>query len=208
MQTYSHFLLTAALRKPLAKQARARRLPALRTGAIFLGSVIPDLLLILLTVIFAVVDLARGVNLNPDNGALGESLVWRLFDDWFFTNPWVITAQNLFHSPLLVALFIGAAYLLWRRGVQGAGWFFWLSCAAMLHTLIDIPLHHDDGPLLLFPLNWSLRFESPVSYWDTDYYGAEFFVFEHLLDLALGIYLLVSYVPTWWKRRRSGQAAD
>lgn len=185
MQTYSHFLLTAALRRPLSKRVQASDLPKLKTSALFIGSVIPDALLILISIFFGLVDLSRGVSLDPSSGPDSDSLLWKLFDDWFFNNPWVISAQNLFHSPLLVALFIITAYLFWKRGVHGAAWFFWLSCAAMLHTLIDIPLHHNDGPLLLFPLNWSLRFESPLSYWDPNYFGQQFFIFEHLLDLAL-----------------------
>ncbi|MEZ4675136.1 MAG: hypothetical protein R2932_12925 [Caldilineaceae bacterium] len=32
------------------------------------------------------------------------------------------------------------------------------------HTAIDIPLHYDDGPLLLFPFDWKTRFHSPVSH--------------------------------------------
>jgi len=185
LQTYSHFLITAALRRPLKKRVEAKDLPELSTSALLIGSIIPDALLTLLTIVFALIDLSRGVTLNPNSETVADSLVWRLFDDWFFNNTWVIAAQNLFHSPLLVALFIAAAYFFWKRGVRGMGWFFWLSCAAMLHTLIDIPLHHNDGPLLLFPLNWTLRFESPVSYWDPEHFGRQFFVFEHLLDLAL-----------------------
>ena len=205
MQTYSHFLLTAALRRPLQKKLKGRDLPELSKSAVLIGSFVPDALLILLTIAFAVADLIRGVSLDPSNGPDSNSLVWKLFDDWFFNNPWVITAQNLFHSPLLVALFIVTAYFLWKRGVRGMGWFFWLSCAAMLHTLIDIPLHHNDGPLLLFPLNWTLRFESPISYWDPDYYGRQFFVFEHLLDLVLIILFLFRFVM---RRRRAKDARE
>jgi hypothetical protein len=74
----------------------------------------------------------------------------------------------------------------------------------MLHTLIDIPLHVTDGPLLLFPLNWTLRYRSPVSYWDPSFYGREWSIFEHLLDAVLLIYLFIRYRPTWqaWRQQR------
>ncbi len=29
-----------------------------------------------------------------------------LFRVWFFENPWVITTYNLFHSPLLIILYL------------------------------------------------------------------------------------------------------
>ena len=204
IQTYSHLLITNALRKPLKSYAEKNKLPEPKGSALLLGSVLPDVLLIVITIVCGLIDLSRGATLDPRTGSRESSLMWQLFDDWFFNNPWVITAQNLFHSPLLVAVFILTAYLLWRRG-RATGWFFWLFCAAMLHTLIDIPLHANDGPLLLFPLNWSLRFESPISYWDPQFYGREFFIFEHLLDLVLVTLLLVRAVPKLWRRLRKSR---
>lgn len=201
MQTYSHLLITAALRKPLAKRIDKKKLPELRTSAILLGSVIPDMFLTIAAIVCGIIDLSRGVNLNPGNLDNNTSLLWLLFDDWFFNNPWIIAGQNFFHSPLLVAVFIGLAYFLWRQGRYGAGWFFWLSCAAMLHTLIDIPLHYNDGPLLFFPLNWDIRFFSPVSYWDPERYGVPFTIFEHSLDLILIIFLVIRYWPKRWRRK-------
>ncbi|MEC8553768.1 MAG: hypothetical protein VXZ82_02060 [Planctomycetota bacterium] len=32
-------------------------------------------------------------------------------------------------------------------------------------------MHHDDGPLLFWPLNWSNRYASPLSYWDMNNYA-------------------------------------
>ena len=75
----------------------------------------------------------------------------------------------------------------------------------MLHTLIDIPIHYDDGPLLLFPLNWDLRFMSPVSYWDPNRYGIPFTIFEHSLDIVLLVFLIYTSrkgIAEWFLRRR------
>lgn len=68
-----------------------------------------------------------------------------------------------------------------------------------MHTMLDIPTHHNDGPLILFPLEWSVRFYSPVSYWDPRYFGREFALFELLLNLTLLGYL---FGPGLWRRLR------
>jgi hypothetical protein len=65
----------------------------------------------------------------------------------------------------------------------------------MLHSLIDIPRHVDDGPLLIFPLNWTWHFHHPISYWDRYYYGREWSIFEHLLDATLLLYCLCAIGP-------------
>lgn len=210
MQTYSHFLLTAVLNRPLKKKAtESEKVPPVRTGALMLGSIMPDLPLIGLTIGCIVLDLVSGIRFNPENEAafFAESYVGRLFRDWFFNDPWVIALHNLFHSPLLCIAYMLIAYWAWRRGKKWAPWFFWLAAASLLHTLIDIPLHYDDGPLLLFPLNWSWRFYSPVSYWDPAHYGREFGIFEHLLDVVLlGVLLLMNRQRLWgWVQRRLGR---
>ncbi len=129
----------------------------------------------------------------------------RLFDVWFYEHPGVIALQNLFHSPLLLVLFWAMGTWLWRR--RGQTWLFWLMAACLIHTLIDIPLHVDDGPLLLFPLNWQWRFESAVSYWDPAYHGRVWGRFEHALDLVLLIWLAVAYRHELrrWLRRMFGR---
>lgn len=189
MQTYSHLLLTGAIngRFGHALQTQTRRLPP---RALLLGSILPDIPLITLTIVAMGADaVTRALTHTP--GALTR----QLFRVWFFEDPWVITAYNLFHSPVLLALFMLIGLWAWRRGAGWGGWFFWLMAAAMLHTLIDIPLHVDDGPLLLFPLDWRLRFRSPLSYWDPAYFGREWSIFEHILDLMLLLYL-------GWRYRR------
>ena len=217
MNTPSHFLLTAAvgtLFKDPVKD-RSHKIPALRMSGLLIGSVIPDLLLTLLAIFTIARDMFSGAfdiidfgSLEPGQPTpqewLDASLTIRLFDVWFFENPWVIALQNLFHSPLLLVLYVVVAYLLWRRGVRGAGWFFWLSCGALMHTVVDIPLHVDDGPLLLFPLNWDWRFVSPVSYWDQEHYGREWSYFESALDLLLIFYLIWHYRQSMghWLRRQ------
>ena len=135
--------------------------------------------------------------------SVGDSLLGQLFNDWFFNSPWIMALQNLLHSPLLVIIYLLIGYWLWRRG-RNSSWFFWFAAGCFLHTLADIPVHYDDGPLLLFPLNWELRFMSPVSYWDPARYGREWSIFEFSLDGVLLIYFLIRYranIGSWFRAR-------
>ena len=88
-----------------------------------------------------------------------------------------------------------------RFGQAGTrrNWIFWLAAGCLVHTALDIPTHVTDGPLLLFPFEWSLRFRSPLSYWDSAYFGREFTMFELLLNVALLAYL---FGPGLWGRLR------
>ncbi|MEM7530843.1 MAG: metal-dependent hydrolase [Chloroflexota bacterium] len=206
MQTYSHFIITSVLRRPLKQWSWGQKnLPPLRVGGLLLGSIMPDFLLTINSIAFIAYDLARGINIDPGNPN-PESLTTKLFDDWFFNNPWVIAEQQVLHSPLLVLIYMLVGYWLWKsqRSDGWGAWIFWFASACMLHTLIDIPIHYDDGPLLLFPFNWDLRFMSPVSYWDPERYGIPFIIFEHTLDLVLiGFIVYTSRhgIADWFRRR-------
>lgn len=176
MNTYSHFLMTAALDKALPRVPIVKR-------AFLLGSVAPDLPLWVLSIGGIIYyHLIRGWSL-ADTAHL-------LFDELYFHNPFWIAAHNTLHSPIL--LLLGLAYVWPRRRNIGSRtrWLFWFLVACLFHTSIDILTHVDDGPLLFFPLNWGLRFRSAISYWDPRYYGREFQWFEKTLDLVLLVYLL------------------
>jgi hypothetical protein len=214
LQTYSHYILTAFLNRKL-KAAEARhsteqpnltlgstKLPPLHTAALMIGSIAPDIPLTLLGIGFIASDLLAGRRPGPGS-ADGQSNAAYLFDYLFFHSKWVMTVHNLFHSPLMILCYLSAGYTLWRSGRRGGGWLFWFAVACALHTMIDIPLHTDDGPLLLFPFNWELRFHSPLSYWDPAHYGNIFSPLEHLLIAGVLIYLVVD----WWRTRRQRQAA-
>ena len=65
---------------------------------------------------------------------------------------------------------------------------------------LDLPVHTDDAHRHLLPLSdW--RFHSPVSYWDRRYHGAQFAIFELMLNLVLLGYLLRRPVQRWMRRR-------
>jgi hypothetical protein len=193
VNTPSHLIINAALRKAVA----ARGVTAIPRSAFLLGAVLPDIPLWLLWMgAYAYYRYALG---DPV-----VTLMDPMFDRFYFTDPLWIASHNLLHAPLLL---LGVIAALWghraQPGTRG-GWWFWFACGCLVHTALDIPTHQDDGPLLLFPIEWSVRFQSPVSYWDPRYFGREFTVLELLLDLALLGYL---FGPGLWRRLRRGAAA-
>jgi membrane-bound metal-dependent hydrolase YbcI (DUF457 family) len=98
----------------------------------------------------------------------------------------------------VLAVIFAAGLFLHRRGSAWGHWLVWFALAAAFHTGVDILTHHHDGPLLLFPFDFSTRFASPISYWDPDHYGRIFTRFEIALDLLLAGYFLVG----WWRKRQ------
>jgi LexA-binding, inner membrane-associated putative hydrolase len=225
MQTYTHFVMTAVLNRA-AKSREANltqpaeqgstainRLPPVNSFWLMVGSVMPDVPLILITFGAIAMDLWSGNRLEPGNEAAEmHSYTGYLFRYAFFHEPWVKLAHNLFHAPLLILLYGLVGYWLWQQsGIQVAAQqrtkrgaaLFWFALACGLHTAIDIPLHYDDGPLILFPFDWQTRVYSPVSYWDPERYGRPFAIFEHILLLGMLLFLLVD----WWRRRQARRTA-
>jgi membrane-bound metal-dependent hydrolase YbcI (DUF457 family) len=177
MQTYSHLLITAVLRRKIQPQA-----PESQGTALLAGSVLPDLPLGLLSIGY-VIDRRYLRPHLPDKTRCSPT-----YNDLYFNNPWWIAAYNMLHAPLLVFLLALIGFL-WRN----KGWgqrLFWFAVGCGLHTAVDIFTHVDDGPALLFPLDWHKRFQAPVSYWDSAHGGRVFRVVEHLLDVFMVGYLI------------------
>ena len=74
---------------------------------------------------------------------------------------------------------------------------FALGC--LLHTTMDIPVHHDDGPVVAFPLNWDFRVKSPVSYWDRAHYGG----IVGPIDMAITVLGGAALLRSWLKGGRN-----
>lgn len=200
MLTYSHFLMTAVgnrLMKRKSFDEEDRSLPPLRSKALLIGSVMPDMPLTAIFFVTAIMDTIQGNVIDEEL----PSYTQQLFNVWFFESPWVKTAHNLFHGPIPVLVYILIGYFAWQNGRKWGASLFWFGCACMLHTLIDIPLHYDDGPLLLFPFNFDFRYYSPVSYWDPDRFGSVFTIFEHILVVGMLIWIWFD-----WRRNRKKTA--
>ncbi|MEM8714252.1 MAG: metal-dependent hydrolase [Cyanobacteria bacterium P01_A01_bin.3] len=175
MNTPSHFLIGAATTK-------FSRHPVV-TSAFLLGSIAPDLPLYLLSI--------GGYFYYTKRGMSAAETFRYMFDDLFFTDPVWIALHNALHSPLVLAVAIALLWTSRDRIGSLARWSFYFFLACLLHTALDIPTHVHDGPLLLFPLNWSIRFRSSISYWDPNYFGREFTYFELALDALLLLVLAV-----------------
>lgn len=145
-------------------------------AAIVWGSLIPDLPMVVFYVI--------------EKFFLGHSEQY-IWGTAYFLPQWSQFIDVFNSLPL-----IGLGFLLcyWQKSRWG-----WLLFSGMfLHVLGDLPLHHDDGHHHFFPLsNW--RFDSPVSYWDTDHYGGIVSVIEAIAVLIACLYLFRAYQSRWGK---------
>ncbi len=189
MRTYSHFLITA-----LAGDRLKRRGMPIHTKGLLLGSFLPDIPLMVLSVGYVVYH--RWLEPMPTQGFFSR------YDYHFFNDPLWIVPHNFLHAPFILALLLAVSWPGMRRGHRWMTLLFWLAVGASFHTLVDVFTHNYDGPLLLFPFNWSYRYRGPVSYWDPRYYGRPFTLFEYLLDLAILGYFLVR-----WRQRRAASAS-
>lgn len=161
-------------------------------GALLLGSVLPDLPFTVLTLGGEIYY--RWFAVLPASGSIMEYLHFTLF----YTDLVWIIGHNFFHSLIINTSLLVLGYYGFRHQKRWGLFVFWLAVSMEFHTLIDIFTHHTDGPLFLFPLNWSYRFASPISYWEPAYYGHLFMIFEYGLDL-----LILGYLGwQWWQRRR------
>lgn len=82
-----------------------------------------------------------------------------VFDELYFSAAW----QQVFAIDNSIPLWTLAALV---AAWSGRPELFAFAGAALLHVLMDLPLHHDDGRPHFWPFSiWV--FESPVSYWDS-----------------------------------------
>lgn len=184
MNTPSHFLITAALEKALPRLQMVK-------GAILWGAVAPDLPL-------WVISLISILYYHLILGWETSEAFRFVFAELYFQNQFWIVSHNLLHAPVL--LMLGLTFVWYKRHRLDLRnnlrdrWLLWFLLACLLHTLIDIFTHANDGPLIFFPLEWTIRFQSPVSYWDSRHYGRAFRLFEQALDGALLVYLYGQWV--------------
>ncbi len=184
MQTQTHFLISAAL----GQFGRRRTTLSVHMSAILAGSVLPDIPLALLTLLYGAYY--RWIAPPPQGTDVHELLHFRLF----YIDPVWIVAHNTLHSLVITGLLALVGVLVGRRGRQWGWMLFWFALSAGFHTVLDIFTHHSDGPLLFFPLSWSYRFASPFSYWEDAYAADAVRLTEYVLSAVSLIYLAITWV--------------
>ncbi|MEO0947869.1 MAG: hypothetical protein AAFY11_06955 [Cyanobacteria bacterium J06641_5] len=165
MNTPSHWLLNIALLGPKAAPGTL--------WAITLGAIAPDL------PIFIFYAVSKAIYRLP------EAQIWR---EAYYEPGWQFVVA-IGHSMPLAGL--GLLLSLWFRWDIGIIFCISLIC----HSLLDLPVHHDDAHRHFFPLS-DFRFESPFSYWDVSRYARWVAGFEILSVLAVTPWVLQMY-QTW-----------
>lgn len=70
-----------------------------------------------------------------------------------------------------------------------------------LHIVADALTHVSDGYALFFPFS-SYRFPAPVSYWEIEFHGREFFWISHFLMIGLLLFWTGSKLKRFFKRQK------
>ena len=117
------------------------------------------------------------------------------------TPPRVVFGQLYFSEAWQSVFRIDKSFVLWciafALGVMARSPVAIALCgAALLHLLLDFPLHHNDGRAHFWPISdWI--FASPVSYWDNAHYGGIVGPIEIVLALGCCVLLWRRYSGGW-----------
>lgn len=178
MNTPTHALINFTVAKSLGVES----FPA---TAVLIGSLAPDIPLYGLSIGGAAWFRWVEGREWPDIGR-------HMYGNLFYNDPIWIALHNLLHSPVVLITVLLTLFMMLSQADFLASWWTWFFGSCLLHTLVDIPVHHDDGPLVFWPLNSSYRFNSPFSYWDTAHHGMAVMTFEAGLFVVL---------VGWWAYR-------
>lgn len=185
MNTPTHLLINWTIAKSFGGKT-------VRSSAVLLGAAAPDLPLYALS-------FGGAAWFRWAEGKQWPEIAEHMYGNLFYHDPAWISLHNLLHSPLVVMVALATLRLSIGNARFAESWWAWFFGSCLLHSIVDVFVHHDDGPLVLWPLNWSYRFVSPVSYWDTRHHGVEMMVLEAVLVLGLSLKL----IREWWLRRKS-----
>ncbi|CAN5594073.1 MAG: metal-dependent hydrolase [Rubrobacter sp.] len=177
METYSHAFFTWALAKHGVRAGRAAGI----AGAV--GASFPDLPSIAGTAYYIGPAYLRDGWSSMDTEELLEAI--------YFSGPFGGTGSIL-HSavPVVTLLVVYRIFHLGRRRDRRKI-LLWFLIGWLGHTLADFLTHVDDVRQLFWPLSdWT--WASPVSYYNSAYYGQEFFLANHGLMLLTMVVLLVA----------------
>ena len=187
MNTPSHLIMTAALQRALPHTK-------IVTSAFLIGAIAPDLPLYLLSLV-GIVYFHYGL------GWSGADTARHMYSTLFYEDPVWIALHNALHSFVVIFAALLLAKFVAASRPRLSQWIYWFMAACLLHTVVDIFTHVDDGPVFLWPLSSHFRFYSAISYWDPKFYGRQFAIFELLFDLTLLSYLVLPWLRGRLARR-------
>lgn len=90
-------------------------------------------------------------------------------------SPHVVFGELYFSESWQLVFSIDNSFIIWGLLLAlalkfGHTFFIVLTCSALLHLVCDFGLHHDDARAQFWPLsNW--KFQSPLSYWDSNHHS-------------------------------------
>ena len=96
----------------------------------------------------------------------GEASIIESFRAAYASDPLLVASHQLLHAPISLGLLYVATVISLRFSPNSGRWSQSFLLGAMAHSTVDIFTHFDDGPLLLWPLDATVRFSSPISHWD------------------------------------------
>jgi membrane-bound metal-dependent hydrolase YbcI (DUF457 family) len=167
VETYGHAFYTWAIAKHGVKAGRAAGI----AGAV--GGSLPDLPAIAATAYYVGPSFLSGGWSSMDSEEVLDAI--------YFTGPFGATGSAL-HSIVPPALLL-VLYGVLRLGRRDARCILlWLLIGWAGHTVADFLTHVNDTRPLFWPIS-TWEWSSPVSYYDSDYYGRQFFAINHALML-------------------------
>lgn len=111
-------------------------------------------------------------------------------------SPQVVFGELYFSDTWQLIFSIDNSFIIWGILLAVAlkfhnTFFIALTSAALLHVVCDFGLHHDDARAHFWPLS-SWKFESPLSYWDSDHHAFYVAPVEGIATAAATVYLVMS----------------
>lgn len=171
MKSPTHALLGFAL-------ANIFRFNAKQTGFCIAGSVLPDLPLIL-------TSLYLGVKPMIDQTTMTPVLFKSQMDALYFDGSWLPAAHNFLHAPISILYAALAATIICFNRPHHHPLIRAFALGALSHSLLDVISHIDDDPLILWPLDSSLRLTGLFSHWALGQGGGIITSLEIVFSLAI-----------------------
>ncbi len=166
MLTTTHVLIATAI---LTRTKFTRRQNLL----VAFGGFFPDLS------VFLMVLISRLPGFQVNN-------LWREPDGLYWQEPWQLISALSNSIPLYFVALMALLFLMRRDERRRSVWLplALFSAACLLHVLADFPVHADDAHVHFWPLSDG-RFHSPVSYWQSQYYGDWVSAIETIVGIGL-----------------------